>query len=161
MARTSRQRPSAHLVLEDGRVFDGRALGAEQREIFGEAIFNTSMTGYQEIVSDPSYCGQLITFTAPQIGNYGVCATDDQAPRPHAAGVIVRELSPMTSSWRAEGDFEAWLERCGIGGICEVDTRALTRHIRSAGAMRAGIFRADLPPDAVERVRARSHRAAN
>lgn len=127
------------LVLEDGRCFYGRGIGAFG-VAFGEVVFNTSMTGYQEIVSDPSYCGQIVTFTAPQIGNYGVCDLDCQAPDPVLSGIVIRELSPIASNWRSQGDLDAWLRTKNIVGICEVDTRALTRHIRDRGAMRAGIW---------------------
>jgi carbamoyl-phosphate synthase small subunit len=129
----------AILVLEDGRTFRGRGFGAEG-EAFGEVVFNTSMTGYQEISSDPSYCGQIVTFTAPQIGNYGACDFDNQAARPAMSGIVVREMSPVYSNWRAQGDFAEWLKRWGLVGITEVDTRALTRHLRDQGAMRGGIW---------------------
>jgi len=145
----------ALLVLEDGRCFAGRGVGAEG-EALGEAIFNTSMTGYQEILTDPSYCGQIVCFTAPQIGNYGVCPDDAQAERPALRGLVLRELSPAASSWRASGDLDKWLCDHGIVGIAGVDTRALTRHLRRQGAMRAGIWSAPtLDHDAlVHRVRA-------
>jgi carbamoyl-phosphate synthase small subunit len=132
----------AILVLEDGRTFRGRGIGAESRPgaAFGEVVFNTSMTGYQEISSDPSYCGQIVTFTAPQIGNYGTCDFDNQASRPALSGVVVREMSPVYSNWRAQGDFNEWLKRWGIVGIAGVDTRALTRHLRERGSMRGGIW---------------------
>jgi carbamoyl-phosphate synthase small subunit len=118
-------------------------------------VFNTSMTGYQEIGSDPSYCGQIITFTAPHIGNYGVCEQDNQALRPFAEGVVLRELSPVHSNHRAEGAFDDWLRRWGLVGIAGVDTRALTRHIRERGAMRGGIWtRAPEGFDPLDRVRA-------
>ena len=137
---------SAHalLVLEDGRTFRGTSVGA-RGEALGEVIFNTSMTGYQEISSDPSYRGQIVTFTAPHMGNYGVCDADQQGERPALAGVVMREMSPVVSSPRATGSFDRWLERCGVVGITGVDTRALTRHLRERGAMRAGIFTD--PPD--------------
>jgi carbamoyl-phosphate synthase small subunit len=144
----------AMLVLEDGRIFHGRGIGF-QGEAFGEVVFNTSMTGYQEIISDPSYCGQIVTFTAPQIGNYGVCDHDLQAARPALSGVVIRELSPLSSNWRSQGDLEPWLIRHRVVGIDEVDTRALTRHLRERGAMRGGIW--TTPPvgiDPVEKVRA-------
>ena len=144
----------AILVLEDGRTFKGRGFGA-RGEAFGEVVFNTSMTGYQEIVSDPSYCGQMVTFTAPQIGNYGVCQQDDQAARPALSGIVVREISPIPSNWRSTTAFDDWLEKLGIVGISEVDTRALTRHLRDQGAMRGGIW-TRLPEgvDPLQKVRA-------
>ena len=143
-------------MLEDGRVFRGRVYGA-QGEAFGEVVFNTSMSGYQEIVSDPSYCGQIVTFTAPHIGNYGVCEHDEQAERPALSGVVLREPSPISSSWRASGSFTDWLVHHGVVALSGVDTRALTRHIRERGAMRAGIFPGQQPGEIhglVERVRA-------
>jgi carbamoyl-phosphate synthase small subunit len=130
---------NAILVLEDGRTFKGTAIGAHG-EAFGEVVFNTSLTGYQEIVSDPSYCGQIVAFTAPHIGNYGLSSLDDQAPKPALSAVVVRENSAEYSNWRAEESFDAYLKRHQIVGISEVDTRALTRHIREKGAMRAGIW---------------------
>jgi len=129
----------AILVLEDGRIFRGAPVGAHG-EALGEVVFNTSMTGYQEITSDPSYRGQIVTFTAPQIGNYGVCDGDDQASWPALSGVVLRELSPLFSNYRAQGPYGDWLRERNIVGIAEVDTRALTRHIREQGAMRGGIW---------------------
>jgi len=146
----------ALLVLEDGRCFSGRAFGAcDQEPRLGEVIFNTSMTGYQEIASDPSYCGQIVAFTAPQIGNYGVTSADDQADAPRLSGVVVRELSPLISSWRAQGSFEQWLQEHDVPGITGVDTRALTRHLRERGAMRAGIFMASCADGDAEALAAR------
>jgi carbamoyl-phosphate synthase small subunit len=132
----------AILILEDGRKFRGRGIGADggPEAAFGEVVFNTSMTGYQEICSDPSYCGQIVTFTAPHIGNYGTCDFDNQASRPALSGVVVREISPACSNWRAQGGFCEWLKRWGLVGITGVDTRALTRHLRDQGAMRGGIW---------------------
>ena len=144
----------ALLVLEDGRTFQGTSVGA-RGEALGEVIFNTSMTGYQEIASDPSYRGQIVTFTAPHIGNYGVCDRDQQSERPALSGVVMREMSPVVSSARATGSFDRWLERFGVVGITGVDTRALTRHLRERGAMRAGIFCGDdAAGDALARVKA-------
>jgi len=144
----------AIVMLEDGRVFRGTPMGAVG-EALGEVVFNTSMTGYQEIVSDPSYCGQIVIFTAVQIGNYGVCDEDDQAAWPSLSGVIVRELSAIGSSHRSRGTFDEWLRKRGVVGITELDTRALTRHIRERGAMRAGIFTQDSVSDqALDKVRA-------
>ena len=136
---------NAILVLEDGKTFRGRGIGG-QGEAFGEVVFNTSMTGYQEITSDPSYCGQIVTFTVPHVGNYGVSNLDNQEVRPVLSGVVVRDCSARYSNWRAESSFSQWLARCGIVGITEVDTRALTRHLRTRGAMRAGIW-TELPTD--------------
>jgi carbamoyl-phosphate synthase small subunit len=149
--------PTAILVLEDGRSFAGDAIGAPG-SCLGEVIFNTSMTGYQEIATDPSYCGQIVCYTAPEIGNYGVCDDDIQAERPAVSGIVVRELSPVTSSWRAWGSLRDWLVAHNIVGIAGVDTRALTRHIREHGAMRAGIWSGPQdgvdPAELVTRVRA-------
>jgi carbamoyl-phosphate synthase small subunit len=127
----------ALLVLADGAVFEGEAFGAEPEDgiATGEVVFNTSLTGYQEIISDPSYAGQVVTFTYPHIGNYGVTPADDEARRPHARGVVVRELARRRSSWRAEGDLDDYLRRHGIPGIAGVDTRRLTRHLREAGSL--------------------------
>lgn len=129
---------SAYLLLEDGRRFDGAALGAEGISL-GEVVFNTGMTGYQEILTDPSYTGQLVVMTSPMIGNYGVNEEDRESPIPTVAGFVVREASRVASSWRSKGSLQAYLTRHGIVGISELDTRALTRHIRDQGAMRGVI----------------------
>lgn len=131
------------LVLEDGRVFRGRSFGAEG-EAFGEIVFNTSMTGYQEILTDPSYAGQIICMTYPLIGNYGVNAEDVESRRPWAEGFVVRECSEIASNWRATESLQDYLRRNGIVGLDKIDTRALVRHIRDKGAMRAAISTADL-----------------
>jgi carbamoyl-phosphate synthase small subunit len=135
----------ALLVLADGTVFEGEAIGADAPVVAsgkggggvaaGEVVFNTSLSGYQEIVTDPSYAGQIITFTYTHIGNYGVAPADDESPHPFCRGVVVRELSRRRSSWRATDDLDAFLRRHGVPGIAGVDTRRLTRHIRDAGAM--------------------------
>ena len=127
----------ALLVLSDGTLFEGEALGATPPNgiATGEVVFNTVLTGYQEVISDPSYAGQIITFTYPHIGNYGVTAHDDESRRPFCRGVIVRELARRRSSWRSEEDLDTWLDRHGVAGIGGIDTRRLTRHIREAGAM--------------------------
>lgn len=132
------QGESALLVLADGTVLEGEALGARGTAI-GEVVFNTGMTGYQEVMTDPSYAGQLVTFTYPELGNTGVNGEDMEAPAPHVRGVICRHLSPCTSSWRAEEDLEAWLKRHGVVGIQGVDTRALVRHLREGGAINGAI----------------------
>ncbi len=129
-------RPEALLVLKDGRVFRGKAVGHLGRAV-GEVVFNTSMTGYQEILTDPSYCEQIVTFTYPHIGNVGVNATDAESPRVWAAGLVVRELSAATSNYRAEGSLDGYLRERRVVGISELDTRALVRHIRSSGAQMA------------------------
>ena len=138
------ERPPALLVLADGAVFEGEAMGAlvaskecpePVRLATGEVVFNTSLQGYQEIITDPSYAGQVITFTHPHIGNYGVSPEDEEAARPHCRGVIVRELTERPSNWRAGGGLEPFLSRHGVAGITGIDTRRLTRHIREEGAM--------------------------
>jgi len=125
----------AHLVLEDGRSWQGKAWGA--RGVFtGEVVFNTSMTGYQEILTDPSYAEQIVAMTVPHVGNYGVNHGDDESRRPHVHGFVVRELSRVYSNYRADGDLDSYLKGHGVPGISGVDTRSITRHIRSKGAMR-------------------------
>ena len=126
----------AVLALEDGTILRGKAFGAAAT-LCGEAVFNTSMSGYQEILTDPSYFGQIVTMTAPQIGNYGVNENDFESARPHVAGFVVRELSPIVSNWRATSDLSSWLKKFGIPGIEGVDTRALTKKLRVAGVMKA------------------------
>ena len=128
---------SAALVLSDGEVFEGEAVGAEPPGgiTSGEVVFNTVLTGYQEVITDPSYAGQIITFTYPHIGNYGVSAEDHESRRPFCRGVIVRQMARRRSSWRAMGDLDAFLADRGIAGLAGVDTRRLTSHIRDAGAM--------------------------
>ncbi len=129
---------SAYLLLEDGRAFPGTSLGAVGLAL-GEVVFNTSMSGYQEILTDPSYSGQLVTMTYPLIGNYGVNSEDRESERPQVAGFVVREASRVYSSWRGEGGLHDYLAAHGVVGIAGVDTRALTRHIRAEGAMRGAI----------------------
>jgi len=146
---------SAYLLLEDGRVFPGSSLGLEGTAL-GEVVFNTSMTGYQEILTDPSYSGQLVTMTYPLIGNYGVNQEDEESEKPEVAGFIVREASRMYSSWRGEDGLHGYLTDNGIVGISGVDTRALTLHIRSEGAMRGAIALGSTPQDEVM-VKIRNH----
>ncbi len=128
----------AHLVLADGTVFSGVAVGAKGRTI-GEAVFTTGMTGYQEVLTDPSYCGQIVAMTAPQIGNTGTTGEDDEASRPHVAGFVMHELSSVTSNWRSDASLDAYLVRHGIVAIAGVDVRTLTRHLRDHGAQMACI----------------------
>ncbi len=128
----------AHLVLADGTVFSGRAIGAAGVTV-GEVVFTTGMTGYQEVLTDPSYCGQLVTMTAPEIGNTGVNVEDDEARKPALAGFIVHELSSVASNWRTSETLDAYLRKHGIVGLQGIDTRTLTRHIRDAGAQMAAI----------------------
>ena len=126
----------AALVLEDGRMFRGTSFGAEV-DAEGEAVFTTTMTGYQEVATDPSFRGQIVCMTYPLIGNYGVTPQDDQSRQPWLSGMVVREYCDEPSNWRSEGTFARYLQRHNIPAIYGVDTRALTRHIRSRGAMRA------------------------
>jgi carbamoyl-phosphate synthase small subunit len=125
----------AILALEDGRVWRGRAFGA-RAEVAGEVVFNTAMTGYQEILTDPSYCGQIVTMTYPLIGNYGVTEEDVESRRAFVEGFVVREISRVTSNWRAEASLDDYLKRYDIPGISDIDTRSLVRHIRERGSMR-------------------------
>jgi len=132
----------AILALEDGLTFRGQAWGAHG-ERTGEIVFNTAMTGYQEILTDPSYAGQIVTMTYPEIGNYGVNPEDVESRRPFVEGFVVRELSQVVSNWRASTSLNDYLKRHGIVGISEIDTRALVRHIREKGAMRACVSSVD------------------
>ena len=122
------------LILSDGTRFEGESVGADG-VASGEAVFNTTMTGYQEVFTDPSYTGQVVVMTAPHIGNYGVAAGDEQAERPHCAGVVVRSLTRRSSSWRAEGELSDYLREAGVVALSGIDTRRLTRHLRATGAM--------------------------
>jgi carbamoyl-phosphate synthase small subunit len=152
-----KERPRAIIALEDGTIFEGTSFGAVG-ERAGEVVFNTSMTGYQEILTtsmtgyqeiltDPSYKGQIVTMTYPLIGNYGVNEDDVESVKPHVEGFIIRECSPIHSSWRAQGSLSQFLNSHGIMGIEGVDTRALTKHIRTAGAMKAIISTEDMNTD--------------
>ena len=142
------------ILLEDGTRFDGELVGSGG-EVTGELVFNTSITGYQEAVTDPSYAGQIITFTYPLVGNYGVAADAMESDRVHARGVVMREAKNGEDAADAEGGWLDWLDACGIPAIGGVDTRALVRHIRDRGAMRGGIFAAGVDEaDAHARVRA-------
>ncbi|HTQ31347.1 MAG TPA: glutamine-hydrolyzing carbamoyl-phosphate synthase small subunit [Opitutaceae bacterium] len=144
----------AVLALEDGSVFRGLAFGADAT-VAGECVFNTSMTGYQEILTDPSYFGQIVTMTAVQIGNYGVNDADAEAAAPKCTGFVVRELSPVVSNWRAQLSVAAYLKKYGIPGISEIDTRALTKKLRVDGAMKCCLSTLPLGDDeAVRRARA-------
>ncbi len=126
----------AVFALEDGSVFRGRAFGGKGT-VVGEGVFNTSMTGYQEILTDPSYYGQIVTMTTPQIGNYGIIPGDDESSGPKVAGFVVRELSPLVSNWRASSTLQEFLAQYGIPGIEGVDTRAITKRIRVKGALKS------------------------
>ncbi|MFQ5788868.1 MAG: glutamine-hydrolyzing carbamoyl-phosphate synthase small subunit [Acidobacteriota bacterium] len=143
----------AFLVLEDGRWFAGTPFGA-LGEAAGEIVFNTGLTGYQEILTDPSYSGQIVTLTYPHIGNYGVNGEDVESARPRAEGLVVREVSPIASNHRASGDLDSYLREHDIPAMAGVDTRALTRHLRARGAMRAVLTTSDEPVERlVERAR--------
>lgn len=128
----------AHLVLADGTVFTGVGFGYSGLKT-GEVVFNTALTGYQEILTDPSYCGQIVVMTYPHIGNYGVAKADDESRALFASGFVVRELATVPSNYRSHTSLDAWLKKNKIPGIAEIDTRALVRHIREAGAMPAVI----------------------
>lgn len=133
----------AKLALEDGTVFTGRSLGA-RGEVDGEVCFNTSMTGYQEILTDPSYRGQIVTMTYTEMGNYGINAEDVESGKPHLAGFIVKEFAERPSNFRAEESLDAYLKRFGIVGLAGIDTRALVRRLRSRGAMKGVVSSVDL-----------------
>ena len=148
MVYDMRGRKPALLVLEDGATYEGIAFGAEG-EFFGEVCFNTSMAGYQEILTDPSYAGQMVNMTYPLIGNYGVNAEDFESDRIYMGGFIVRESSRMLSNWRATGDLDSFLKKNGVVGLEGLDTRALTRHIRKRGAMEAALSSLDLDRDSL------------
>jgi carbamoyl-phosphate synthase small subunit len=147
------ERRRAILALEDGRVFEGWSFGASG-EHFGEVVFNTSMTGYQEVLTDPSYKGQIVTMTYPLVGNYGVNEDDFESTHPQVEGFVVKESCSFPSNWRSKGSLSDYLKDHGIVGIEGVDTRALTKHIRTAGAMRGFLSTEDLKPDSlVEKAR--------
>ena len=147
------QKATAIFALEDGSVFKGRAFGAE-KTVVGEAVFNTSMTGYQEVLTDPSYFGQIVAMTAVEIGNYGVNKADEESDGIKVAGFVVREISPVPSSWRSEMPLQEYLKNGGIPGISGVDTRAITRKIRDAGALKACLSTEGISPEeAVARAR--------
>jgi carbamoyl-phosphate synthase small subunit len=132
----------AYVVLEDGTRFEGRSIGAAGNTT-GETVFTTGMTGYQEVLTDPSYCGQLVTMTAAHIGNTGINTEDGETKKPSIAGFILRESSPIVSNWRANESLHTYLERVGIVGIYDVDTRSLTRHIRDNGAQMGAVGTGD------------------
>src|SRR5512141_446 len=135
----------ATLALENGIWYEGEAAGAAG-ETGGEVVFNTSLTGYQEILTDPSYAGQIVTMTCPEIGNYGVAAEDRESRSPQVAGFIVRDESPIASNWRSQGTLRDYLVRHNIVAISDIDTRALTRVLRSAGVMRGVIAPGEVAP---------------
>jgi carbamoyl-phosphate synthase small subunit len=129
----------AYLLLEDGSIFPGRPFGAE-KEVMGEVVFTTSMTGYQETLTDPSYCAQLVTFTYPLIGNYGINQEDFESIIPHLAAVIVKEHSEEPNHWKKAFTLDEWMKLKGIPGLAHVDTRALTRRLRTYGTMKASLI---------------------
>jgi carbamoyl-phosphate synthase small subunit len=131
------RRPVAHLVLSDGEIFEGEAAGSilDGGVVTGEAVFNTALSGYQEVITDPSYAGQVVAFTYPHIGNYGINLEDEESGAAHLAGLIVRDLPPLYSNWRASGSLEESLISNGVPAITGIDTRRLTRHLRDHGAM--------------------------
>jgi len=138
----------ALLALADGKVFEGKALGAPG-EVFGEVVFNTSMTGYQEILTDPSYCGEIVTMTYPQIGNYGINPEDVESSRPFLSGFIVKESCPFPSNFRSQISLDQYLKEQGVVGLEGIDTRALVRHIRTVGAQVGVISTVDLDPESL------------
>jgi carbamoyl-phosphate synthase small subunit len=138
------------LALEDGRIFKGRSFGASG-ERCGEVVFNTSMCGYQEILTDPSYRGQIVVMTCPEIGNYGTNPGDEESGRVQVEGFAVREISVLSSNWRARQSLPQYLVEHGVPGIAEIDTRALTRHIRTRGAMKGALSNVDGDPDSMTR----------
>ncbi len=133
----------AILALEDGRIFEGRCFGSEG-EASGEVVFNTSLSGYQEILTDPSYAGQIVVMTCPHIGNYGVNAEDEESNKPYVEGFVAREFSTSWSNWRGRESLDQYLRRNQVMGLSEIDTRALVRHIRTRGALRGIISSVDL-----------------
>ena len=133
---------NAVLALEDGTVFEGRSFGA-RKDSFGEVVFNTALTGYQEVFTDPSYSGQIVVLTNPQIGNYGTTPLDDESGKPYIEGLIVREFSPFASNWRSQEAAERFLAEAGVPIAAEIDTRALVRHLRSRGVMRGVLSAAE------------------
>ncbi|HEY0796273.1 MAG TPA: glutamine-hydrolyzing carbamoyl-phosphate synthase small subunit, partial [Acidisarcina sp.] len=136
----------AILALEDGRIFRGEGYGAKS-ECFGEVVFNTSLSGYQEIFTDPSYAGQIVVLTNPQIGNYGTNSADNEASRPYIEGLVTREFSPISSNWRSEQVADEYLERYNVPVISEIDTRAVVRHLRTHGVMRGVISSVETDAD--------------
>src|SRR4051794_37831347 len=143
----------AHLALADGTLFPGRAFGADS-SVVGEVVFTTGMTGYQEVLTDPSYCGQIVTMTAPQIGNTGINREDDESvdDKPHVAGFVIRDLSLKVSNYRSRESLEQYFARHGIAAIADIDTRRLTRYLRDNGAQN-GAIGSEPPHVLVERAR--------
>ena len=146
----------AVLALEDGRLFWGKGFGAVTERV-GEVVFNTSLTGYQEIFTDPSYAGQIVVLTNPHIGNYGTSPSDAESARPYIEGLVVREFSPVSSNWRSTEVADEYLERSGVPVISEIDTRAVVRHLRANGCLRGVISTAVEDTDALV-AKARAHK---
>ncbi len=143
--KSSSNNTPGFLLLEDGTLFSGELATPTEVPTVAEVVFTTNMSGYQEVFTDPSYRGQIVVMTAPMIGNYGVNNDDPESSRPQIAGVVTRELSRAYSNWRADGDLLTWLERAGVPALEGIDTRRLTRHLRSAGVMRGVIARGTQP----------------
>jgi len=137
---------TATLVLQDGTIFEGSAFGAATDSVF-ELVFNTSMTGYQEILTDPSYRGQGVLFTVPHIGNVGINTEDDESATPQVSAIVIRSLSPLVSNWRASLDLSSWLAQHGVPGISGVDTRCLTRKLRDGGTQKAALSTCGTPSE--------------
>jgi carbamoyl-phosphate synthase small subunit len=146
----------AVLALEDGRLFWGKAFGALAERV-GEVVFNTSMTGYQEIFTDPSYAGQIVVLTSPHIGNYGTSPSDAESARPYIEGLVVREFSPISSNWRSTQVTDEYLERSGVPVLAEIDTRAVVRHLRAHGVMR-GVISTNVADTVALVAKARAHK---
>ncbi|MGB9595506.1 MAG: carbamoyl-phosphate synthase domain-containing protein, partial [Candidatus Poribacteria bacterium] len=138
----------AILALEDGKIYEGESFGATGEQ-FGEVVFNTSMTGYQEVLTDPSYKGQIVVMTYPLIGNYGCNDEDFESTKPHVEGFVVKEYSSYHSNWRSTKSLSEFLEKYGIIGIQGIDTRALTRHLRNYGVMKGVISTRDLDKESL------------
>src|SRR5207253_5238835 len=149
LAAETRITEPGFLLLEDGTLFRGRIVGGRETPLpaVAEVVFTTNMTGYQEVFTDPSYRGQIVVMTAPQIGNYGINTEDPESAAPQVAGVIVRELSETFSNWRATGGLGTWLAGSQVPILQDVDSRRLTRHLRSVGVMRGVIGRGDQPDE--------------
>src|SRR5258706_15658487 len=135
----------AILALEDGKVYTGKGYGAKG-ECYGEVVFNTAITGYQEVFTDPSYSGQIVILTNPQIGNYGTSVEDNESAKPYIEGLVVREFSENTSNWRSDQDADDFLSRHKIPIVSEIDTRALVRHLRNRGVMRGVLSAVERDP---------------
>ena len=146
----------AILALEDGRLFRGKAFGSITERV-GEVVFNTSLTGYQEIFTDPSYAGQIVVLTNPHIGNYGTSPSDAESARPYIEGLVVREFSPVSSNWRSTEVADEYLERNGVPVIAEIDTRAVVRHLRAHGCLR-GVISTNVGDPAALVAKARAHK---